>query len=62
MRKKHRVGERRRNVSAKPGHTVTLAPLSHAIESSLLPQFALLLLTTSHQVNLQAYAMVSHKK
>ena len=62
MRKKHRVGGRRRNVSAKPGLAVMLAPLSRAIESSLLPQFMLLLPMTSHQVNQQAYAMVSHMK
>ena len=62
MRKKHRVGERRRNVSAKLKLAATLAPLSRAIESSLLPQFTPLLPTTSYQVNLQAYAMVSHKK
>ena len=62
MRKKHRVGGRRRNVSAKLELAATLAPLSRAIESSLLPQFALLLPTTSRQVNQQAYAMVSHMK
>ena len=62
MRKKQHGGGRRRNVSAKLGLTVMLAPLSHAIESSLLPQFTPLLPTTSHQVNQQAYAMVSHMK
>ena len=62
MRKKHCVGERRRNVSAKLKLAATLAPLSRAIESSLLPQSMPLLPATSHQVNLQAYAMVSHKK
>ena len=62
MRKKHRVGERRRNVSAKLKLAATLAPLPRAIESSFLPQFTPLLPKTSHQVNLQAYAMVSHKK
>ena len=62
MRKKHRVGGRRRNVSAKFKLAATLAPLSRAIESSLLPQFTPLLPMTSRQVNLQAYAMVSHMK
>ena len=62
MRKKHRVGERRRNVSARLKLAAMLAPLSRAIESSLLPQSTPLLPTTSHQVNQQAYAMVSHMK
>ena len=62
LRKKYRGGGRRRNVSAKLGLAVTLAPLSHAIGSSLLPQFTPLLATTSRQVNQQAYAMVSHMK
>ena len=62
MRKKHRGGGHRRNVSAKLELAATLAPLSRAIESSLLPQSRPLLPTTSHPVNLQAYAMVSHKK
>ena len=62
MHKKHRVGGRRRNVSAKLELAAMLAPLSRAIESSLLPQFMPLLPTTSHQVNQQAYAMVSHMK
>ena len=62
MHKNYRVGGHRHNVSAKLELAVTLAPLSRAIESSLLPQFTPLLPTTSHQVNQQAYAMVSHMK
>ena len=62
MRKKHRVGGRRRNVSAKLELAATLAPLSRTIEPSLLPQSKPLLPVTSHQVNQQAYAVVSHMK
>ena len=62
MRKKHRVSGRRRNASAKLELAATLAPLSRAIESSLLPQFTLLLPMTSRQVNQQVYAIVSHMR
>ena len=62
MHKKHCVGGRRHNVSAKLELAVMLAPLSRAIESSLLLQFTPLLPVTSRQVNQQAYAMVSHMK
>ena len=62
LRKKHRGGGRRRNVSAKLELAVMLAPLSRAIESSLLLQFKLLPPATSHRVNQQAYIVVSHMK
>ena len=62
MRKKHRGGGRRHNISAKLELAVMLAPLSRAIESSLLPQFKLLLPATSHPANQQAYVVVSHMK
>ena len=62
MRKKHHGGGRQRNVSAKPELVVMLAPLSCTVEPSLLPQSKPLLPVTSHQVNQQAYAVVSHMR
>ena len=62
MRRIYHGGGRQSNVSAKLDLAVTLAPLSRAIWSSPLPQFKLLLLATSHQANLQAYAVVRHMK